>query len=432
VETRSTLIRGGRVIDPAGGVDQVCDVLIGDGKVRQVGRVTGRPDEVIDGRDLIVCPGLIDMHVHLREPGDESAETIASGSAAAVAGGFASIVCMPNTIPPLDNEAQVEFVYRQAARANLCNVYPVGAITKGRQGKDLAEMGSMLRAGAVGFSDDGCGVDNAGVMRRAFQYISMFDKPLIQHCEVSELSEEGVMHAGYMSVKLGLPGIPAAAEELMIQRDLKLLEGTGGRYHVSHISTAGAVDLVRQAKGNGLSVTCEVCPHHLLLTDEACAEYDTHYKMKPPLRTRADAEACIAGVADGTIDCLATDHAPHGLQAKELEFLYAPFGIIGMECALALFVKALVAPGHISWSKLIAMMAQRPAEVLGLSKGTLRQGADADVTLIDPEREWTIDTKEFRSKSRNCPFDGWKVKGKAVTTIVGGEVKYRDRAMATA
>jgi dihydroorotase len=431
MHTRSTLIRGGRVIDPAAGVDRVCDVLLADGKIRQVGRATTVPDHVIEAKGLIVCPGLIDTHVHLREPGDENEETIASGSAAAVAGGFTSVVCMPNTNPPLDNEAQVEYVYRQAERAGLCNVYPVGAITKGRAGKELAELGSMVRAGAVGFSDDGCGIANSAVMLRALQYSSMFDKPVIQHCEDPDLAAGGAMHGGTMAVKLGLPGIPSAAEELMLQRDLRLLEGTGARYHVSHISTAGAVQLVRQAKARGLRVTAEACPHHLALTDEACAEYDTNFKMKPPLRTRADVDACIEGVVDGTIDCIATDHAPHGLQEKELEFLYAPFGIIGLESALPVLVKALVTPGHMGWPELIARMTLRPAELLGLAKGTLREGVDADITLIDPNRQWTIDVHQFKSKSRNCPFHGWKVTSKAVTTIVAGETKYEEPSVSS-
>jgi dihydroorotase len=406
-------------------LDKTADVLLADGKVRTVGAVTGMSDRVIDARGLIVCPGLIDIHVHLREPGNEDAETIASGSASAVAGGFTSIACMPNTNPPLDTEAAIEFVYRQAARANLCNVFPIGAVTKAREGKELAEMGQMVRAGAVGFSDDGCGVAEPAVMMRALQYVSMFDKPIIQHCEDPSLARGGVMNAGVTACKLGLPGIPASAEALMIQRDLTLAEDTGAAYHVAHISTAKSVELVRQAKARGVRVTTEVCPHHLLLTDVACDGYDTHFKMNPPLRSPADVEACIAGVVDGTIDCLVTDHAPHSAAGKELPFQDAPFGIIGMEVALPLFVKALVEPGHMSLPEMLAALTVKPARVLGLPKGTLREGADADVTLIDPEATWTIDVNRFVSRSRNCPFDGWSVMTRVVATFVGGELKFQ-------
>jgi dihydroorotase len=425
----TTLIKNGRVIDPSQPLDKVCDVLLADGKIRQVGRVTTVADRVLDARGLIVAPGLIDMHVHLREPGDEEEETIASGSAAAVAGGFTSIACMPNTRPPLDDATAIEFVSQQAARAGLCHVFPIGAITKGRDGKELAEMGQMVRAGAVAFSDDGNGVASAATMLRAFQYITMFDRPVIQHCEDKDLSGSGVMHNGYVSVRLGLPGIPAMAEELMLQRDLRLAKETGARYHVAHVSVAGSVNLIRRAKHDGVRVTTEVCPHHLLLTDDACETYDTNFKMNPPLRTKDDVKACLDGVVDGTIDCLVSDHAPHATQKKELVFVAAPFGIVGLETALPLFVKALITPGLLDWPGLIERMTIRPARVLGLTKGTLREGADADITLIDPETEWTIDASKFRSKSRNSPFGGWKVKARAVATVVGGEIKYRDREM---
>jgi dihydroorotase len=420
------LIRGGRVIDPASGLDQITDLLLADGKVNQIGpRLGSAGAEIIDAAGLIVTPGLIDIHVHLREPGDEDEETIATGSAAAVAGGFTSIACMPNTQPSLDDEAAIEFIYRQASRANLCNVYPVGAVTKGRQGGELAEMGQMVRAGAVGFSDDGVGIAGTGVMFRALQYVRMFDKPILQHCEDHEMAAGGVMNGGETATRLGLPGINPIAEELMIQRDLALVKQTGSRYHVCHISTAGSVELVRRGKAAGLPVTAEVCPHHLLLSEEACINYDTNYKMNPPLRTRGDVEACLQGVVDGTIDCLVTDHAPHGIQEKEREFLYAPFGIIGMETALPLFIKALIAPGLLTWPEMIRRMTINPAKVLALHKGTLAPGAGADVTLIHPDLKWTIDARLFRSKSRNCPFDGQEVTGRAVMTIVNGQIKYR-------
>lgn len=420
------LIKGGRIIDPASGVDLVGDLLIEGGKVARLERsITARDAEVIDATGLIVSPGLIDIHVHFREPGNEGAETIETGSAAAVAGGFTSVACMPNTTPALDDEAAIEFVCRQASRANLCNVYPIGAVTKGRRGEELAEMGQMVRAGAVGFSDDGCGVASTGVMYRALQYVKMFNRPILQHCEDPALVGGGVMNGGKTAVRLGLPGMNPIAEDLMIQRDLTLVEQTRARYHVCHVSTAAAVDLVRQAKAAGLPVTCEVCPHHLLLTDEACSSYDTNYKMNPPLRTLKDIEACRRGVADGTIDCLVTDHAPHAIQDKELEFLDAPFGIIGMETAIPLYIKALIEPGLIDWPMLIDRLTAGPARVLSLNKGKLAPGSDADVTLIDPEAEWMIDVRQFRSKSRNCPFDGWKVRGRAVMTVVGGETKYQ-------
>lgn len=427
------LIKGGRVIDPASKRDGSFDVLLSDGKVALVEeRIRDTEAQVIEAEGSLVTPGLIDIHVHLREPGNEDEETIATGSAAAVAGGFTSIACMPNTRPALDDESAIEFVHRQAQDADLCNVYIIGAVTKGREGKELAEMGQMVRSGAVAFSDDGDGVANSRVMLRALEYVSMFDKPILQHCEDPTIAEGGAMNGGPTSVRLGLPGISPIAEELMIQRDLTLVRQTAARYHVCHISTARAVELVRQAKADGLRVTTEVCPHHLLLTDEACGTYDSNLKMNPPLRTRADVEACLRGVVDGTIDCLVTDHAPHGIQEKELEFLTAPFGIIGMECALPLFIKALIEPGLIDWPTLIERMTVAPARVLSLKKGTLAVGADADVTIIDPDLAWTINVNEFRSKSRNCPFHGWEVRGRAVGTIVGGAVKYALPAATTA
>jgi dihydroorotase len=332
---------------------------------------------------------------------------------------------MPNTKPALDNEAQIEFVFREAKKAGFANVYPIGAITKSREGKELAEIGTMHERGAIAFSDDGVGVNDAAVMRKALQYCKMFDALIMQHCEEHSLSG-GAMHAGLVSVTLGLPGIPAEAEQLMIGRDLLLDRAIGCRYHVQHISTAGSVELIRRAKRDGQNyVTAEVAPHHLLLTDEACRNFDTNYKMNPPLRTQADVDACIRGVIDGTIDILATDHAPHLAEEKELEFSRAPFGIIGIECALPLYVKALIEPGHIGWLKLIDMMSTRQAQIVRLAnKGSLKVGADADVTLIDPKMQWKIDVEQFVSKSRNCPFHGWDVTGRAVMTIVGGSVKW--------
>ena len=418
----SLLIRRGTVIDPANALNNAADVLLRDGKVAAVGTRLGPADLTIDATGRLVCPGLIDVHVHFREPGDEEEETIATGSAAAVAGGFTTVCCMPNTRPPLDTEAAVEFVLREGQRVGLCNVLPVGAVTKGRAGRELAEIGSMHARGAVAFSDDGAGVGDAAVMRKALQYLRMFDAVVMQHCEEPSLGG-GAMHAGLVSTTLGLPGVPAEAEQLMIARDVLLNRAVGCRYHVQHVSTAWSVELVRRAKADGQPVTCEVSPHHLLLTDESCRGYETNYKMNPPLRPAADVAACVAGVVDGTIDCLATDHAPHRAEEKELEFADAPNGIVGLECALALYARALVEPGHITWPKLIEVMTAAPARIAKLAtKGTLAVGADADVTVIDPALPWTIDVNAFRGKSRNCPFHGWAVTGRATHTIVSGRV----------
>lgn len=418
------VIKNGRVIDPSQKLDQVTDLTLADGKVVAIGKVAGGEAEVINAEGKIVCPGLIDIHVHLREPGNEDAETIASGCAAAVAGGFTSIACMPNTEPAIDNEAMVEFVTRQAMRAGLCNVYPIGAITKRREGKELAEMGQMVRAGAAAFSDDGRGVASSTVMYRAMQYVSMFGKTIIQHCEDPDLAEGGCMNGGDTAMRLGLPSIPAMAEEMMLQRDLLIAKNTRSRYHMAHVSTAGGVALIREAKKRGVAVTAEVCPHHLLLTEETVETFDTNFKVNPPLRTKADIAACIEGLVDGTIDCLVTDHAPHGLEAKELDFQAAPFGMVGLETALGLYIKALIKPGHLDWPRLIARMTSAPAAVLGLKKGTLAQGSDADVTIIDPNIEWTVNVSSFRSRSRNCPYNGWALVGRATHTLVGGALKH--------
>lgn len=419
------LIKNGTIIDPANNMEAVGDVLIREGKIASVGTKTSGADRVIDAKGMLVVPGLIDMHVHLREPGEEEEETIASGAAAAVAGGFTSVACMPNTDPAIDNEATVDFVYRQAARAGKANVFAVGAITKGRKGEELAEIGQMVRGGAVAFSDDGSGVQNPAVMLRALQYARMFNKPLLQHCEDTALVGGGCMNSGYLATVLGLPGMNRLAEELMLYRDIQLARQSGGRLHAQHISTAGSAQLVAQAKQQGLPVTTEVTPHHLLLTEECCQSYDPYYKMNPPLRTQADIEALRRAVAEGTVDCLATDHAPHLQSEKELEFLYAPCGIISLDCALGLYIKALIDTQTIDWPRLIALMTVGPAKVLGLAKGTLSVGSDADVTIIDPRQRWTVDTEHFVSKSRNCPYHGWELQGRAVYTIVGGDIKFQ-------
>ncbi len=417
------LIRGGRVIDPASGRDEVTDVLIEGPRIARVGGATRKADEVIEADGLIVAPGLIDMHVHLREPGKQEEETIASGSAAAIAGGFTTVACMPNTEPVVDNEASAEFVFLQAERAGLANIYPIGAITKRQEGRELAEIGQLSRAGAVAFSDDGFCVADAGLMLQALDYARMFDKPIIDHCEDVNLSLDGVMHEGYYSMALGLPGIPAASEEVMVGRDLILAEMTKGHLHVAHVSTRGSVELIRQAKARGVNVTCEVTAHHFALTDECVTTFDPRYKMNPPLRTAEDAHSLREALADGTIDCIVSDHAPHATEEKQVEFSHAPFGVIGMESLLPVVVKTLIEPGVVTWPQAVAAMTINPARILRLPKGALTPGADADLTLIDPKVSWTIDAKQFRSKSRNCPFDGWPVTGRAHTVIVAGELK---------
>ncbi len=432
----SLLIRGGRVVDPAQGIDRIDDVLIRDGNVVAIGRSgtqpVGRVDETIDAAGLVVTPGLVDMHVHLREPGREEDETIETGTRAALAGGFTSVACIPNTEPPIDTQAAVEFIHQKAARADTCNVFVVACASKNREGKELAEIGQLVEAGAVAFSDDGSPVADAELMRRIFEYCRMFDKPFLAHEEVLELTAGGVMHEGLVSMVLGLNGMPAAGEEVMIGRDIALAEVTGGRLHVMHVSTAGGVALIRAAKARGGRVTAEACPHHFTLTDESLRGFDSNFKMSPPLRTAADVEAIIEGLVDGTIDCIATDHAPHALEKKMLELDRAPFGILGLETAVGLAVTRLVEPGRLGWPRLVQAMSTRPAEILGINRGTLRPGAVADVTLIDPGMSWRVDARAFASKSVNTPFHGWTLQGRAVATIVAGRVKHRLREPALA
>jgi len=422
------LITNGTIMDPVHPQLREAELLVVDGRIAKIGSGLKRqaPDApVLDASGCLVAPGFIDMHVHLREPGQEHKETIASGAAAAAAGGFTTICCMPNTCPAIDNDTQIEFVFTQAARAGLCNVLPMGAITKGREGKELSEMMLMHEAGAIGFTDDGVGVGSAAVMHKALQYVKMFDGLISQHCEEPALSG-GSMNAGLTAQRLGLDGVSGVSEELMIARDLLLNRRINARYHVQHISTAGAVELVRQAKKSGHHVTAEVTPHHLLLTDEACAGYDTNFKMNPPLRGKADLEACLVGVADGTIDVLATDHAPHTREEKEVEFDKAPFGIVGLETALALYAEALIKPGLLNWQQLIDKLSAKPAAILRLKdRGNLLEGSIADITLIDQNLKWKIEPEKFRSKGRNTPFAGRMVTGAIRYTLLAGKMVYQ-------
>jgi dihydroorotase len=422
----STLrITNGRVIDPSQGLDQVTDVWIRGEHILGLGpQPNAQATRTLDASGKIVCPGLIDMHVHLREPGREEDETIATGTAAALAGGVTSVACMPNTEPALDSQAAAEFVYLQAERAGNANVFPVGAITKARQGKELSEIGGLVEGGAVAFTDDGSPVVSAEIMRRALEYCRMFDRAVLSHAEDLELTRGGVMNEGFESMRLGLRGMPAAAEEVMIHRDISLAELTGGRLHILHVSTAGGVDLIRRARQRGVRVSGEACPHHFTLTDKCLRSFDSNFKMAPPLRTEADVEAIIAGLKDGTLEVIATDHAPHAPEKKMRELDQAPNGIIGLETLIPVCVVGLIEPGHLTWPQLIEKLTINPARVLGIDRGTLRPGSDADVTVIDPSAEWTIDPSRFRSKSRNCPFAGWKVRGRPHAVIVSGEVKF--------
>jgi dihydroorotase len=424
---RPVLLEGGRVIDPSQSLDRITNVRLEDGRVAAFDAIATGDEDVLDCSGKIVSPGLIDMHVHLREPGREEDETILTGTSAAVAGGFTSIACIPNTEPPIDTQASVEFIQHQAARADKCNVYVVACVSKNREGKELAELGQLSQAGAVAFSDDGAPVYDAELMRRALEYCRMFDKPILNHAEVRELTQGGVMHEGVVSMILGLPGMPAVAEDVMTSRDIALAEATGGRIHIMHVSSAGSVDLIRRAKARGVRLTTEVCPHHFTLTDECLRTFDSNFKMSPPLRSQDHVNACIAGLADGTIDVICTDHAPHSLEKKMRELDQAPFGIVGLETALGLVVTRLIEPGHLDWPSAIAKMTINPARILGIhrAKGTLRVGADADVTVIDPEVRWTVDPAKFRSKSTNTPFAGWKLQGRADTVIVGGRIKHK-------
>jgi len=419
----SLLIRHGRVIDPANGVDAVQDVLIADGKIERVGTsVTAPPGaEVLDATGKVVCPGFIDIHVHLREPGHEYKETVATGTRAAAAGGFTAVACMANTHPVNDNGAVTDYILAKAKVEGVVRVHPIGAVTKNLNGEELAELAELAEAGCVAFSDDGRCVMNADLYRRAMEYTLPFGVPVVSHAEDTYLSRGFTMNEGVVSTEIGLPGAPAAAEDVMVARDILLAELTGAHVHIAHLSTAGAVRLVRDGKARGVRVTAEVTPHHLVLTEEAVRGYDPNTKMAPPLRTKRDVEALVEALADGTIDCVATDHAPHALAEKEGEFDHAAFGVVGLETAVAVLLDRLVKPGLLPLPTLVSRLSRDPARLLNLPGGSLAPGAPADVTILDLERKTTVDPARFRSKSRNTPFAGWMLTGAPWLTIVGGK-----------
>ncbi|HYL21258.1 MAG TPA: dihydroorotase [Gemmatimonadales bacterium] len=427
---RPLLLRGGHVIDPSRNLDEPADVLVQDGKVSGVGRGLGVPDgaDVRDVQDRVVAPGLVDVHVHLREPGNEDVETVATGARAAAAGGFTAVCAMPNTDPVTDNQAAVGFIVRQSVRAGLTRVYPIGAISVGQKGERLSEFGEMVGAGAVAVSDDGKPVVSSHLMRTALEYARTFGIPVADHCEEPTLADGGVMHEGLVSARLGLKGIPAAAEEIMVARDTLLAGLTGGHVHLCHISTRGSVDLIKRAKEQGVRVTAEVTPHHLVLTDRACERYDTQAKMNPPLREAADVAALRTALKEGVLDCIASDHAPHAYDAKEAAFDDAPFGIVGLETAFGVAYTELVAGGVLTVPELIHRMSTAPAAAFGLPGGTLRPGAVADVVVLDLTDTWTVDPAAFCSKSRNTPFAGRVLTGRAALTLVGGKIVHQREA----
>ena len=425
------LLKGGRVVDPANGRDGAFDVLIEGDRIARVGRGLpadgARIVEVPSG--LVVCPGLIDMHVHLREPGQEHKETVATGTAAAAAGGFTAVACMPNTSPVNDNAGVTAYILRKAAEANLARVYPIGAVSRGQQGEQLADLAELKEAGCVAVTDDGKPVATAMLMRRALEYTSMLGMPVIEHCEEQTLKGDGVAHEGFQASALGLRGIPGEAESIMALRDISLAELTRGIVHIAHMSARQTLDAVRYGKSRGVKVTCEVTPHHFVLTDEmlrAPIPYDTNVKMNPPLRAAADRDAMLAGLADGSVDVIATDHAPHHFDEKRVEFDHAPFGITGLETAVSLCFDRLVHPGVVSLPRLVELLSVNPARILGVSGGSLADGAPADISILAPDMNVAVTVSTMRSKSKNTPFDGWTLRGGVAATIVGGRLVYEN------
>ena len=423
------LLKGGRVVDPAQRLDALRDVLLEDGRVAALGaKLSRRGATVIDAEGLVVCPGFIDLHVHLREPGREDKETIATGTRAAAAGGFTAVCAMPNTTPVNDNSGITRFILDRARSEGVVRVYPIGAITRGSRGEELAEYGDLQESGCVAVSDDGRPVASARVMRRALEYAQAFGLPVVDHCEEPALAERAAMNEGPVATLLGLRGAPAVAESIVVERDVQLAELTGGRLHVAHLSTAGSTDAVRRGKARGVKVTAEVTPHHLFLTDQAVKEsdYDASTKMNPPLRSEADRRAVVEALRDGTIDAIATDHAPHTVDDKKVEYEEAAFGVVGLETAVGLCLDRLVGPGLLTLSRLVELLSAGPARAFGLPGGTLAPGAPADVTLLDLDRTRKVDPGRFQSKGRNTPFAGWALKGAPVMTIVGGQVVWQE------
>ncbi len=420
----SLLIRNGRVIDPSQQLDRIASVLVENGRIAALDGPERPVDQVLDAAGKIVAPGLVDMHTELREPGREEDETIESGTAAALAGGYTSVACIPNTDPPIDTQASVEFVRQKAARARNCHVFVLACVSKNREGKELAEIGSLVESGAVGFTDADRPIHNTELMRRALEYCLMFNVPILNHPEELHLTHNGIMHEGLTSMVLGLAGMPSDAEDVMTARDLRLAEYTGGRLHLMNISTSGSVDLLRRFKARGLKVTAEVCPAHFALTDDTLRTFDANCKINPPLRSRNHVEACIAGLADDTVDVIASCHAPRASEKKLQELDRAPFGMVNLETTLGLVGKYLIEPNHLTWPQAIAKMTVNPARALGLTKGTLQVGADADITIFDPQERWTVRAAEFKSLSRNTPFEGAELVGRATCVLVDGEVRF--------
>jgi dihydroorotase len=420
------LIKGGRVLDPASNLDEICDVFIKKGKVRKIARnINLSYSELIDASDKIVIPGLIDMHVHFREPGREDEETIESGSRAAARGGFTTVCCMPNTDPPIDDPSLVKFIYEQAKSKGVVEVLPVATITKNREGEELSPMGRLKEAGAIAFSDDGSWVTNSALMRRALEYVKMLSLPIISHCEDKSLSAEGVMNEGYFSTVNGLAGIPREAEEIAIFRDLALAKMTDSSLHLAHVSTANSVRLIRKAKNTGIKVTAEVTPHHLAISDEGITDFNTNTKVSPPFRGKEDIELLKESLRDNTIDVIATDHAPHTVEEKERDYEEAPFGIIGLETALSLVLREVVEKKVLSLMQAISRLTVNPARILGIDRGEIREEVKANITIFDPGKSWLVREEEFLSQSSNSPFLGWELPGKVEWTIIGGKVVYR-------
>lgn len=417
------LIQNGRVIDPSQSLDRVTSLLIEDGRIAAYDASPTGSEQVIDATGKIVSPGLIDIHAELREPGCELDETIATGTAAAVAGGFTSVACLPNTDPPIDSPAVVEFVRHQARRADNCHVFVLACVSKNREGNELAEIATLKGAGAVGFTDADRSISNSELLRRGLEYCLMFDLPILDHPEVPELSHRGIMHEGKTSLVLGLPGMPAEAEDVRAGRDVRLAEATGGRLHLMNVSTAGSTEIIRRAKARGTRVTSEICAAHFSLTDECLRTFDSNYKVNPPLRSRDHVDACIAGLADGTLDIIVSGHSPRAPEKKMVELDQAPFGMVALETTLSLVITNLIQPGHLDWSQALAKLTINPARVLKLNKGTLSIGADADVTIIDPAVRWVVQPDQFKSKSKNTPFGGVELIGRADYVIVAGRVK---------